>query len=99
MIVNMIWHVPQKVVKCYFIPLPRLSYIYWLIHFNVQLKPIIIPHKSKLMKLLSLREKALSKLCKAFIRVDLLELEMVDWFVWTGWILFLEGLPFKPNTF
>ena len=24
----------QKVVKCYFVPLPRLSYIYWLIHFK-----------------------------------------------------------------
>ena len=24
----------QKIVKCYFVPLPRLSYIYWLIHFN-----------------------------------------------------------------
>ena len=28
------WHVPQKVVKCYFVPLPRFSYIYWLINFN-----------------------------------------------------------------
>ena len=35
MIVNMIWHVLQKVVKCYFVSLPRLSYIYWPIHFNV----------------------------------------------------------------
>ena len=35
MIVNMIWHVLQKVVKCYLVPLPRLSSIYWLIHFNI----------------------------------------------------------------
>ena len=34
MIVNMIWHVLQKAVKCCFIPLPRLSYIHWLIHFK-----------------------------------------------------------------
>ena len=24
----------EKVVKCYFVPLLRLSYIYWLIHFK-----------------------------------------------------------------
>ena len=35
MILNMIWHVLQKVVKCYFLPLPWLSYIYWAIYFNV----------------------------------------------------------------
>ena len=35
MIVNMIWHVLQNVFKCYFVPLPRLIYIYWPIHFNV----------------------------------------------------------------
>ena len=35
MIVNMIWHVLQKVVKCYFVSLPQLSNIYWPIHFNV----------------------------------------------------------------
>ena len=34
MIVNMIWHVLHKVVTCYFVPLPRWSYISWLIHFN-----------------------------------------------------------------
>ena len=28
MILNMIWHVLQKVVECYFVPLHRLSYIY-----------------------------------------------------------------------
>ena len=27
-IVKKIWHVLQKVVKCYFVPLPQLSYIY-----------------------------------------------------------------------
>ena len=32
----MIWHVLQKVVDCYFEPLPRLSYIYWPIYFNHQ---------------------------------------------------------------
>ena len=31
----MIWHVLQKVVKCYFVPLPRLSYIYWPVYFNI----------------------------------------------------------------
>ena len=25
----------EKVVNCYFMPLPRLSYTYWLIHFNI----------------------------------------------------------------
>ena len=30
----MIWHVQQNVVKCFIIPLPRFSYIYWLIHFK-----------------------------------------------------------------
>ena len=25
-----------KVVKCYFVPLPQLSYIYWPIHFKKQ---------------------------------------------------------------
>ena len=34
MIVNMIWHVLQKVVKCYLVPLPRLSCIYWPIYFK-----------------------------------------------------------------
>ena len=29
MIVNMVWHVLQKAVKCFFIPPPRLSYIDW----------------------------------------------------------------------
>ena len=28
------WHVLQKIVKCYFVPLPRLSYIYWPIYFK-----------------------------------------------------------------
>ena len=28
------WYVLQKVVKCYFVPLPRLSYIYWPIYFK-----------------------------------------------------------------
>ena len=28
MILNRIWHVLQKLVKFYFVPLPRLSYIY-----------------------------------------------------------------------
>ena len=32
----MIWHVLQKVVKCYFQPLPWLSYIYWLIYLSLQ---------------------------------------------------------------
>ena len=36
MMVNMIWHVLQKVVKCYFVLLPQLSYIHWLIAFNGQ---------------------------------------------------------------
>ena len=27
---------PVKWVKCYIMLLPRLSYIYWLIHFKVQ---------------------------------------------------------------
>ena len=31
----MTWHVLQTVVKCYFVPLSRLSYIYRLIHFNI----------------------------------------------------------------
>ena len=35
MIVNMTWHVLQTILKCYFVPLSRLSYIYWLIHFNI----------------------------------------------------------------
>ena len=30
----MIWHKQQNVVKCFIIPLPRFSYIYWLIHFK-----------------------------------------------------------------
>ena len=34
MILNMIWHVLRKVATCYFVPLPRLSYIYWPIYFN-----------------------------------------------------------------
>ena len=28
----------EKVVKCYFMPLLQLSYIYWLIHFKTDLK-------------------------------------------------------------
>ena len=28
MILKMIWHVKQKVVECYIMPPPRLSYIY-----------------------------------------------------------------------
>ena len=32
----MIWHVQQNVVKCFITPLPRFSYIYWLIHFKVE---------------------------------------------------------------
>ena len=28
MTLNMIWYMLQKAVKCYFVPLPRLSYIY-----------------------------------------------------------------------
>ena len=31
---DVIWHVQQNVVKCLMIPLPRFSYLYWLIHFN-----------------------------------------------------------------
>ena len=31
----MIWHVQQNLVKCLMIPLPRFSYIYWLIHFKL----------------------------------------------------------------
>ena len=31
----MIWHVQQNVVTWFMILLPRFSYIYWLIHFNV----------------------------------------------------------------
>ena len=34
MILNMIWHVVQDAVKCYFVPLSRRSYIYWPIYFN-----------------------------------------------------------------
>ena len=34
MIVNIIWHLLQKVVKCNSVLPPQLSYIYWLIHFN-----------------------------------------------------------------
>ena len=30
----MIWHKQQNVVKYFIIPLPRFSYIYWLIHFK-----------------------------------------------------------------
>ena len=37
-ILNMIWYVLQKFVKCYFVRLPRLSYIYWPIYFNLTLK-------------------------------------------------------------
>ena len=33
---GMIWHMQQNVVKCFIIPLPRFSYIYWLIHFNLE---------------------------------------------------------------
>ena len=33
----MIWHVLQKVFKCYFVPLPRLSYIYGPIYFKQEL--------------------------------------------------------------
>ena len=40
MIVNMIWHVVQKVDECYFVPQPQLSYIYWLIHFNRRVKSV-----------------------------------------------------------
>ena len=36
MILNMIWHVLQKSVKCYLVPLPRLSYIHWPINFKYQ---------------------------------------------------------------
>ena len=25
----------EKVANCYFVPLPRLSYIYWFIHFKL----------------------------------------------------------------
>ena len=32
----MIWHVQQNIVKCFMIPLPRFSYMYWLIHFKEQ---------------------------------------------------------------
>ena len=28
---GMIWHVQENVVKCFIIPLPRFSYMYWLI--------------------------------------------------------------------
>ena len=34
MILNMIWHVVQDAVKCYFVPLSRRSYIYRPIYFN-----------------------------------------------------------------
>ena len=36
MILNMNWQMLQKVTKCYFEPLPQLSYIYWLIHFKTE---------------------------------------------------------------
>ena len=36
---GVILHVQQNVVKCLIIPLPRFSYIYWLIHFNTWLFP------------------------------------------------------------
>ena len=32
---GVIWYIQQKVVQCYFILLPQVSYIYWLIHFNI----------------------------------------------------------------
>ena len=42
----MIWHVQQNVVKCFKIPLPRFSYIYWLIHFNRTSKcPVFLKNK------------------------------------------------------
>ena len=36
MILNMNWQMLQKVTKCYFEPLPQLSYIYWFIHFKTE---------------------------------------------------------------
>ena len=31
---HVIWHVLQKVVKCFIILLSRFSYVYWPIHFK-----------------------------------------------------------------
>ena len=39
----MIWHVQHKFVKQYVMPLPRLRYIYWLIHFKVLAHIITCP--------------------------------------------------------
>ena len=38
---GVIWHVQQNDVKCFMIPLPQFSYIYWLIDFNVYLIIVI----------------------------------------------------------
>ena len=48
----MTWHVLQKDAKCCFVPLPRLSYIYWLIHFQFcYLKIVRFHHPRYLPKL------------------------------------------------
>ena len=45
----MIWHVQQKVVKCYFVLLPGLSYLYWLIHFKLIFRILRLNAKIKIV--------------------------------------------------
>ena len=61
-ILNMIWHVLQKVVKCYFVQLPRLSYIYWLIHFEGNIwKPTSRSNRPEVLLV-----KGVLKICSKF---------------------------------